>query len=412
MIGRVAGRVLRASGASLTATLPGARVGDGARVVGARRAVACEIAALDSERVTLTPFASAEGVARGDRVVLDRSALESVVGFGLLGRAVDGCGEPFDDGGALRGSRAVVRRNAPAPFERGELAAPMWTGVRALDALLTCARGARIGIFGAPGCGKSTLLATLLRGLGADATIVAAIGERGREAREWCALLDRRTTVICATSDRSAAERVRGAELALAHGSWLRERGLHVALILDSLTRYANALRELRSSAGEPLGAGGFPPGVWPELAALVERAGAGRAGSLTLFATVLTEADDEHDPLAHAARSLLDGHIVLSSERARAGLFPAIDVPASVSRTMRSCTTQAHREAAAVARAALEAQSSLREFRRAGLVEIDPTTAGLEAALDSFVHESAPSEPHASLSALGELAASLRANR
>jgi flagellar biosynthesis/type III secretory pathway ATPase len=278
--------------------------------------------------------------------------------------------------------------------------------------LLVAGRGARIGIFGAPGCGKTTLLATIARNVAADAVVVALTGERGREARHWFERIDARTTLICATSDRSAAERVRAAEIALAHGAHLRERGVHAVVILDSLARYVAALRELRLAAGEALGPGGYPPGVWADLAALVERAGNGRTGSLTLFATVLTDGDDERDPVALAVRSLLDGHVVLSPELARAGRYPAIDAGASLSRTMPEVATAAHCRAAATVRAALETLAATRELRRAGLADVnEPSLAAalaLEPALLDFVHGGDPSPPGRTLARLGELAARL----
>jgi type III secretion protein N (ATPase) len=286
--------------------------------------------------------------------------------------------------------------------------------VRALDALLVPGRGTRVGIFGAPGCGKTTLLASIARNVEADAVAIALVGERGREAEAWYERLDARTTLFCATSDRSAAERARVTELALAHGAHLREHGLHVVVILDSLARYAAALRELRLAAGEALGPGGFPPGVWAELAALVERAGNGRRGSLTLFATVLTDGDDDHDPVALAARSLLDGHVTLSPALARAGRYPAIDAGASLSRTMRDVVTAEHARDAATVRAALETLESTRELRRVGLAELtEPSLAralAAEAELNALVHRTERSSAGQSVAELHALAERLRA--
>jgi type III secretion protein N (ATPase) len=413
MKGRPAGCIVRALGGAAVAALPGARVGDGAKVLTASGSVACTVAAVERARVALVPFGSLRGAAVGDRVELDPAALECVLGFGVLGRALDACGAPLDGGEPPRGARVPIGRAAPAPRERAALDRPLWTGVRALDGLLVPARGARVGIFGQPGCGKTTLLASIARNVEADAVALALVGERGREVQAWHERLDRRTTLFCATSDRSAAERVRAAELALAHGAHLRDRGVHAVVILDSLARYVAALRELRLAAGEALGPGGFPPSVWAELAALVERAGSGNSGSLTLFATVLTEGDVERDPVALAARSLLDGHITLSPEAARAGRFPAIDVGASLSRMMSDVVSLEHLRDAALVRAALETLESTRELRRAGLADLtEPALASAlaaEGALLAFVHCAEPAPPAETLARLRELAAGLR---
>jgi type III secretion protein N (ATPase) len=413
MSGRARGCIVRALGASAVAALPGARLGDGVRVVTRTGSIACRVAAVERSRVALVPFGSLRGAAVGDVVELDPHALSAVLGFGVLGRALDASGAPLDGGEAPRGARVAAGRSAPAPAQRAPIDRPLWTGIRALDGLLVAGRGARVGIFGPPGCGKTSLLNALAASVEVDAVAIALVGERGREAETWCARLDGRTTLFCATSDRSAAERVRVTELAFAHGAHLRERGLHAAIVLDSLARYAAALRELRLSAGEALGPGGYPPGVWAELAAIVERAGNARGGSLTLFATVLTDGDDERDPVALAARSLLDAHITLSATHARAGRFPAIDVSASLSRTMADVVSAAQLRDAAVVREALDVLESTRELRRAGLADIsEPRLAGAlaaEADLEAFVHRTEPGPPGDSIEALHELARSLR---
>jgi type III secretion protein N (ATPase) len=275
------------------------------------------------------------------------------LGMALLGRAVDAFGAPLDGGGTPRGLRERIDVPAPTPAQRIAIAQPLWTGVRAIDALLTIGRGARVGIFGEPGAGKSTLLETIIRGVRADAVVVALCGERGREAQQWIAGCDRRTTIVCATSDRPSEERVRAATLAFAQAGALARRGLQVLLVLDSLARVAYALREMGAARGESVGRGGYPPSVFAQIAALVERAGAFAHGSVTLIATVLHDGD-ERDPVSEAARSLLDGHLVLSAARAQTGRYPALDVPASASRTMQAVVTPEHAAAAAAVRAAL----------------------------------------------------------
>ena len=331
---RGAGTVVRTQGAAVFAALPLARVGDGVRIRTRTGTVDGEVLSVERRGTAIAVFGGAHGIAVGDRVAVDPEALGCVTGFGALGRALDARGRPLDGKGPLRGSlaRASVRES-PSPETRQPVNAPLWTGVRAIDALLTVGRGARVGIFGAAGTGKSSLLEAIARGARSDAVVVALIGERGREAQERIAKVDARTTLLCATGDRSPAERARAAELALTQAAALRAAGLHVTLLFDSLARYVEAVREQRVALREPVGRGGYPPSVWFALARLLERAGTDATGSITLFATVLADSDDERDPLAEIARSLLDGHLLLSRPHARAGRFPAIDVPASVSR-------------------------------------------------------------------------------
>jgi flagellar biosynthesis/type III secretory pathway ATPase len=246
--------------------------------------------------------------------------------------------------------------------------------------LLTIGRGARVGIFGSPGTGKSTLLERIAAHAAADVVVVALIGERGREAAAWIDRCTRRNTIVCATSDRAASERIRAAEIAFAHAARLRSRGFHVLLIVDSLARYAYALRERRVALGEPAGRGGYPPGVFADLARLLESAGTSRDGSVTLLATLIPDGPGEYDPVCEAARSLLDGHLLLSAERAAAGRFPAIDIAAGASRTMQAVIAPAHAAAAATVRAAIARLSETREAREFGLLRVEDTS--LERAL------------------------------
>jgi type III secretion protein N (ATPase) len=300
------------------------------------------------------------------------------LGTCALGRAIDSMGEPLDDEPALAGPRVAVALRWPRPNERAAIDRPSWTGVRAIDALLTLGRGARIGIFGAPGCGKTTLLESIVDGCAADAVVVALVGERGREAQHWLARRNERTTVICATSDRQAGERVAAAHVAFAQAVALRRRGLHVLLVLDSLARTAAALREIAVGRGESIGRGGYPPSVFGEMARIVEIGGALSSGSITLVATVLSDGD-ERDPVSDAARSLLDGHIALSAQLAHAGHFPAIDVLQSTSRTMERVTDETHRRRAQRLRRAL---AVLKESEDARALGITPQGEELRAAI------------------------------
>jgi type III secretion protein N (ATPase) len=338
----------------------------------------------------------------------------SVLGTALLGRAVDAHAGALDGGLPPRGRVRALQTALLLPHERVPLGEPFWTGIRAIDGPLALARGARIGIFGPPGAGKSTLLEAIVAGAQADACVVALIGERGREAERWLRRTGPRTTVVCATADRSAAERVRAAELAFAQSVELRSLGLHVLLVLDSLARVAAAARDVALARGEFPGRAGFPPSVSALQARLLERAGATAAGSVTLVATVLSEGPSEHDPVAEAARAALDGHIVLSRRLADAGWFPAIDLPASASRTMPDVAASGHRRAAGALRAALAALDGARDARALGLDPAagDPHLAraiAAERAIAAFLQQAPePSDPAETLMELGRIADSL----
>jgi type III secretion protein N (ATPase) len=411
VIARGAGCVTRTLGGTVLAALPGARVGDGVRIRSARGVLCGEVASVERARVAIAPFGPVAGVAVGDRVEVSNDAHFCPAGFAALGRALDPAGIPLDGRPAVAGSRAhVVRDRALAPAERRPVQEPFWTGLRVLDGLLTIGRGARIGFFGAPGAGKTTLLETIAAGGRGDAVVVALVGERGREAQAWCERIDRRTTIVCATSDRSASERVRAADVAMTQAQRLRDAGLHVVLIVDSLARYAGALREQRSGCAEPVGRGGYPASVWAELARYLERAGNGRHGSITLLATVLSDGADEREPLSEAARSLLDGHVALSSALAQAGHFPAIDVLQSASRTMAAVVSSAHGTDARRVRAALALLAQTQDARAFGLAtDGDPalrSAVRAEAALGAFLRQREPSAPQETVRSLRSLAA------
>jgi type III secretion protein N (ATPase) len=293
------------------------------------------------------------------------------LGTCAFGRALDAFGTPLDGGPSLRGRRVSLELRSPRPNERTAICEPIWTGVRVIDGLLTIGRGARVGIFGAPGAGKTTLLESLVDGCAADAVVVALTGERGREAQHLIAQRNERTTVVCATSDRPAPERVLAAHVAVAHAHALRERGLDVLLVLDSLARVAAASREIAVASGESTGRGGFPPSVFAELARLVEVAGAVSGGSITLIATVLSEGDDR-DPVSEAARSILDGHIALSVALAQAGWFPAVDVLSSTSRTMDIVASEPHLRDACALRHSLSLLDRVKDARSFGIEPVD----------------------------------------
>ena len=334
------------------------------------------------------------------------------LGTALLGRAIEPAGAAIDGRGGVRGVRRAAVFRSIDPAERRTIDVPLWTGVRCIDALLTIGRGARVGIFGAPGAGKSTLLRMLIEHAQADAVVFGLIGERGREAHEWTRTLSERSALICATADRCAAERVAAAHAAAAQAQALASLGLHVLLVIDSLARYAYALRELCGASGETAGRGGYPPSTFGRLAALTESAGNMHAGSVTLVATVLSDGD-ERDPVSEAARSLLDGHIELSAALAHAGRYPAIDVCASASRTMRAVASEAHVHDAGALRSALALLGRTSDARDAGIVPADPAVSqavAAEPAIEAFLRQDErPSRPVATLASLRALADRVR---
>lgn len=338
------------------------------------------------------------------------TATKLCLGTCALGRAIDAQGEPLDGGPALRGRRVAIDRAAPRPNERAPIAVPFWSGIRAIDGLLALGRGARVGIFGAPGAGKSRLIESFVAGSSSDAVVIGLCGERGREAQRWIATCGARTTIVCATSDRTAAERIAAARVAMAQAAALRDRGLHVLLVLDSLARVAAALREMAVARGESTGRGGYPSSVFADIARLVEIAGATCAGSMTLVATVLDDGD-ARDPVSDAARSLLDGHIALASRLADAGRFPAIDVLASASRTMEAVAGADHVRAARRVRAALALLERTEDARSLGIDPADPYARSVVAAepeLEAFLRQRFPERWPQTLASLARLADTL----
>ena len=350
----VRGRVLQVVGTIIRATALGARVGD---LVMLRNPddgheLAAEVVGLQGDAAILTPLGDTRGVSTLTEVLPTGKPHLAPVGMGLLGRVLDGMGRPLD--AAARGplkpdGYAPVFAQAPDPLTRRPIDRPMPLGVRALDGPLTCGEGQRMGIFAAAGGGKSTLLSTLVRGAACDVTVLALIGERGREVREF---LERdlgpegrkKSVVVVATSDRSSMERAKASYVATAIAEWYRDQGLRVLFLMDSVTRFARAQREIGLAAGEPPTRRGFPPSVFALLPQLMERVGNNDKGSITAFYTVLVEGDDMTEPIADETRSILDGHIVLSRALAASNHYPAIDVLASASRVMGAVTTKEHR--------------------------------------------------------------------
>jgi ATP synthase in type III secretion protein N len=312
-----------------------------------------EVVGFGRSGAILSPFGSMTGVGGATRVVGTGRALSVPCGPALLGRVISGLGFPIDGKGPIAGieSRAVMA-SPPDPMSRAMVEHPMPTGVRIIDALMTLGEGQRMGIFAAAGVGKSTLMGMLARGAQCDVSVIALIGERGREVREFIELIlgpegMARSVVVCATSDRSSIERAKAAFVATAVAEHFRDQGKRVLLMMDSLTRFARALREIGVAAGEPPARRGFPPSVFAELPRLLERTGMGATGSITALYTVLAEDDSGSDPIAEEVRGILDGHMVLSRRIAARNQFPAIDVLGSLSRVMTQIVPAGHVKAA-----------------------------------------------------------------
>jgi len=322
--------------------------------------VPCEVVGFRDEVTLLMPLEELQGVRRGDLVVCRSQVQRVAVGRSLLGRVIDSHGHPIDGGPPLVAPAVQpLHARAPHPLDRERIHEPLGTGVRAIDALLTCGKGQRMGLFAGSGVGKSTLLGMCARGTSADVTVIALVGERGREVREFIEK-DlgpeglKRSVVVVETSERPALLRVRAPFTATAVAEYFRDEGLDVLLLMDSITRMANAQREVGLSAGEPPATKGYPPSVFAQLPRLLERAGRSGKGSITGFYTVLVEGDDVNEPIADTARSILDGHVWLSRDLAVRGQYPAIDVLQSVSRLMTEVATPEQAEAALRLRALL----------------------------------------------------------
>jgi FliI/YscN family ATPase len=349
----VAGRVVRTVGLLVESSGPRARVGDLCELQGAPGdpALTVEVVGFRDGRLLSVPLGGTAGIRAGDRIVARGSTASIPVGETLLGRVVDGLGRPMDGLPAPAASAEYPLHPPPLnPLARDPIVAPIGTGVRAIDAMLTCGRGQRLGLFGGSGVGKSTLLGMMARGTSADVAVIALVGERGREVRGF---LEhdlgpeglRRSVLVVSTSDNPPLMRMRAAFAATSIAEYFRDQGRNVLLMMDSLTRFAMAQREVGLAAGEPPTAKGYPPSVFALLPTLLERAGnvSGR-GSITALYTVLVEGDDTTEPIADSVRAILDGHVVLARHLASKNHYPAIDVLQSVSRTMPDVTTVDHR--------------------------------------------------------------------
>ncbi|VVE74927.1 EscN/YscN/HrcN family type III secretion system ATPase [Pandoraea captiosa] len=375
------GRIDKITPNAMRARLPGAALGEQCRVVSP--SLDAEVIAVEGRHVWLAPYAEPNGVANGALVQAMGTSSRVAVGAHLVGEVLDGLGRPltFDvepTGACASGGGADIEwrpldADPPAAMRRALISRCLPIGIRAIDGMLTCGRGQRLGIFAAAGGGKSTLLAMMCQGTGADVIVVALIGERGREVREFIEhgltpQARARTVCVVATSDRPALERMKAAYTATAIAEAFRDEGKEVLLLMDSLTRFGRAVRDIGMAAGEPLGAtSGLPPSFYARLPRLLERAGTGERGSITAFYTVLVEGDNLDEPLADEVRSIVDGHIVLSRRLAQANHYPAIDVPKSLSRVMSQVAGARHVECAARVRRAMALAEDVELLVRVG---------------------------------------------
>jgi flagellum-specific ATP synthase len=416
---RVTGRIRSVVGMSVTVEGVQAAIGEAVALYRPGGDLIAEVVAIDDDGLVCMPLGELSGIRSGATAEIAPGRLSVPVGEALRGRVVDALGRPIDGGPSLRGlPRVTTSGTAPHPLRRAMVDSQMPLGIRAIDTLVPCGRGQRMGIFAGSGVGKSSVLSMVARGTEADISVLALVGERGREVRE---MIEHdlgptglaRSVVVVATSDEPALMRLQAAHTATRVAEWFRDNGRHVVLMMDSLTRYCMAQREVGLAAGEPPATRGYPPSVFGLLPRLLERAGAGERGSITGLYTVLVEGDDMNDPIADASRSILDGHIVLSRRLATSGHFPSIDILESVSRVAPRVMSAAQIAQATEFRRLMAAYRDARD-----LIEIGAYVKGtsplvdravqLRAAIDHFLRQdvSTVAPISQSLSALAMLVA------
>jgi len=384
---RPVGRVVGVTGLLLRVLLPGARISDVLLIRRRGEPLFAEVVGFQQGEALAVPLGEPIGVGPDDVVEATGQSLQVSAGTALLGRVLDGLGRPIDGRPAPTGLVTVPVDSAPPPaLSRKPVSATFETGVRAIDGLLTLGVGQRVGLFAGSGVGKSTLLGAIARGASADVVVVALVGERGREVGEFLehSLGEagrRRSVVVVATSDAPPVERLRAAQVATAVAEYFRDLGKSVLLLVDSVTRFARAQREIGLAAGEPPARRGYPPSVFTQLPRLLERSGQSERGAITAIYTVLVEGSDMEEPIADEVRGILDGHIVLGRRLAARGHYPAIDVLSSLSRVMPQVTVKTHQAAAQRARALLAAYDEKRE-----LIALGAYTKGSDARLDQAI--------------------------
>jgi type III secretion protein N (ATPase) len=391
---RLAGRVSEVTGLVVRATIPGVRVGELLEIDGGSGLrLRAEVVGFRGDEVVLMPLGEVAGIGPDALVSPTGRPLGLRVGEGLLGRVLDGLGAPMDGLGPVGGSTEdwPVDRAAPDPLRRRRVERPLALGVRAIDAFVTVGEGQRVGLFAGAGAGKSTLMGQIARNTEAEVNVICLVGERGREVTEF--LEDAlgpagraRSVVVCATSDAPSLVRLKSAFVATAIAEWFRERGRRVLFMMDSVTRFARAQREVGLAAGEPPARQGYPPSVFALLPRLLERTGNSERGSITALYTVLVAGGDMEEPIADEVRGILDGHIVLSRELGSRNHWPAIDVLPSLSRVMPLVTDAEHRAAAGKVRELLAVYERQRDlialgaYQRGSDARTDEALARMEA--------------------------------
>lgn len=387
---QVEGRLTRMVGLTLEAVGCQSAIGGRCLVTSSLgKPVEAEVVGFHGDKLYLMPIGDLQGLGPDARVKPLHSVCQVPVGENLLGRVIDGAGHPLDDKGPLRPEKQVPLTGKPInPLSREPIHEPLDVGVAAINALLTVGRGQRMGLFAGSGVGKSVLLGMMTRYTKADVIVVGLIGERGREVKEFVQKILgaaglSRSVVVATPADTSPLMRMHGAMLATSVAEHFRDQGKNVLLLMDSLTRFAQAQREIALAIGEPPATKGYPPSVFAKLPQLVERAGNGDkgGGSITAFYTVLTEGDDQNDPIADAARAILDGHLVLSRELAESGHYPAIDIEASISRAMTEIVDPQHEQSA---RRFRQIYSTYRQNR--DLISVGAYQAGSDPRIDEAV--------------------------
>ncbi|HEY9077890.1 MAG TPA: flagellar protein export ATPase FliI [Anaerolineaceae bacterium] len=371
---RISGRVVQVVGLTIEAVGLECHIGEVCEVRASQsEAVLTEVVGFREDRILLMPLGDIQGIQSGSPVYPISKAFLAPVGTKLLGRVLDGLGQPIDQGPVFeRIETAATNRLPPHPLQRKPITEPLITGVRVIDGMLTCGKGQRMGIFAGSGVGKSTLMGSIARNAHSDVSVIALVGERGREVREF---LERdlgedglsHSVVVVSTSDQPALVRLKAAFVAITIAEYFRDLGMDVIFMMDSVTRFAMAQREVGLAIGEPPASRGYTPSVFSLLPKLLERAGTSDHGSITGFFTVLVEGDDFNEPICDAVRSILDGHIILSRTLASRNHYPAIDVLNSVSRVMPAITSKEHRAYAAQARKHLATYEKARDLVNIG---------------------------------------------
>lgn len=385
----VSGQLVRVVGLTLEATGCSAGIGQSCEVETAQGTLLAEVVGFAGDRIFLMPKDDISGVVPGAKVTPVLHEQGVPLSMNLLGRVVDGAGKPLDGKGPIKATNFAQQRKVPInPLQRQPIRQPLDVGVRAINSVLTVGKGQRMGLFAGSGVGKSVLLGMMTRGTSADVIVVGLVGERGREVKEFIDDIlgeegRERAVVVASPADVSPVMRLKGCETAVQIAEYFRDQGLDVLLLIDSITRYAQAQREIALAVGEPPATKGYPPSVFAKLPALVERAGNGAVGkgSITGFYTVLSEGDDLQDPIADASRAILDGHIVLSRQLADSGHFPAIDIEQSISRVMPAVTSLEHQ---LVARQLKQLYASYRQSK--DLIVIGAYVKGSDPLLDKAV--------------------------